>query len=173
MTKRRERIRKRMAELEKEDRTWTALTLTITNVGLLWWWTLLQYYTISVVGFPISMQDNSLIYYCNIPGSMWNVPELFFVITIASVAILTPAAIEFTRNARGRFRMLLLLATFATISITFSYNVLKWDAIYHWDSLVNRRFTSQGYFGEDIHKENSIKKIDAINTRYEKERGLR
>ncbi|MDP1589731.1 MAG: hypothetical protein Q8M07_18400 [Prosthecobacter sp.] len=114
------------------DRTLEAFTLTMVNVGCLWSWTWMQFVTLYWYGIPWFAFDveSALIFYLPVRHGSLSLPELFLLLSAIGVAILVLAAVVFTRNARGRLRMLLVLAFFSTLTLGFGWKILGWWALH-------------------------------------------
>lgn len=106
--------------------------LTMVNVGCLWSWVWMQFVVLNWYGIPWLPSDVESVLTFYQPGKQGplSIPELFMLGSIMGVAILTPAAVGFTRNAKGRWRMLFVLAFFSTLTLGFGWKVLGWRAGY-------------------------------------------
>jgi hypothetical protein len=122
-------------KLIEDQRAFTALTLTVSNSMLLLLLAELNYRFLMVYGVPVvsfsGYPDGAgLTSYYSIPGLAWNVPEFFLALTAVAIAILLPAAWQFTKGVRGRSRMLGLLAICSGLSLGFSWCAVRWERVH-------------------------------------------
>jgi hypothetical protein len=106
--------------------------LTMVNVGCLWSWIWMQFLIVNWYGIPWFAFDveSALIFHQPVRHASLSLPELFLLLSVMGVAILVPVAVGFTRHAKGRLRMLLVLAFFSTLTLGFGWKVLGWRALH-------------------------------------------
>ena len=135
----------------------------------------MQYRWIMIFGFPLisdgGLQDpgRALGYYHCMPGTPWNVPEFFFAIIVLANILLWPAAWQFTKGARGRFRMLLLVGICAVLSIGFAFTVVRWEETHlrraEWARIYYQSEIDRGGSREEIYSF-KLRKLDEALEQY-------
>jgi hypothetical protein len=131
----------------------------------------MQYRWVMYFGFPVisdgGESGRGLGYYHCMPGTSWNVPEFCFAISLLANLILLPAAWQFTKGARGRYRMRLLVGICSVLSLGFSFAVVRWEKTHLWHVEWARDYYSErgGEFG--LFK---VKKLDEALEQYREAR---
>ena len=152
MSERRRRLRARWVEVRTgaDYRTFTALTLALTNVGCLVALLRMQFSTGHVWGVTgVTPWDSSLGLYLNVPRSQWNLPEVFFVVSLLAFVVVIPASWWFTKGARGRWRMIGMVAFFAVLPLWYSIATVRGEA-----KLVEYKKLELEYYRSRIVEEN-------------------
>ncbi|MFT4546079.1 MAG: cation transport ATPase [Verrucomicrobiales bacterium] len=138
---------KRVGNGAEDQRTFTALTLTIMNCACLLVWSELLFRYLMIWEMSL-LPSWELAPYRNIPGLTWNLLEVGLAITVLAVLILVPAAWQFTKGSRGRVRMLLLVAFSVVISLGFSIACVRSESV-NFDRAVRL----QSFFEDDSKKD--------------------